>query len=87
METLCYIRHSINHMKINLGAVDRLIRLLIGTFLLVLLLVRPFESLMNSLFLIIGFFLVISACSGTCMVYSCFRFKTVQQKPPEQDIS
>ncbi|MGE5521647.1 MAG: DUF2892 domain-containing protein [Candidatus Dadabacteria bacterium] len=60
----------------NLGAMDRLIRLLIGTFSLVLVYVRDFESPINYVLSIIGLFLVISACAGICPCYKVLGIST-----------
>ena len=64
-------------MKINLGTVDRLLRLVVGLVLIALVFVGP-----QTAWGWIGVIPLVTALAGNCPVYSVLGFNTCSTKKP-----
>ena len=71
-------------MKKNLGLGDRLLRLIAGAALLVIFLFKPLHAPWLYVVPILSAILVLTACAGTCLIYSLFGINTWQFMPEEE---
>ena len=67
-------------MKKNIGTTDRIIRIIVGLFLLSLIFWGP-----QTLWGLIGLVLVITALAGWCPPYALLRISTRKSRPETQN--
>ena len=63
-------------MKRNVGATDRIIRIVVGVVLLLLGLLSPFDVALRVLILLIAGIALVTGLLGTCGIYALFGIST-----------
>jgi hypothetical protein len=71
-------------MNKNMGAIDRLIRLIIGVVLAILVIAKAVTGVGAVIIGIVAIILLATGIFGFCGLYVPLKVSTLKQKPPEQ---
>lgn len=72
-------------MKTNEAGLDRILRVLVGTLLVVLFILQVVSGTLGIILLIVGAVLLLTGLVGTCPLYSIFGISTCKRKSTTEE--